>query len=83
MAPYIFAGILTSIGICWKGTIAAEVISVLNTSIGNEIYNGKIYLDIDAVFAWTIIIIACSLVIEKFAKRLISKNNYYERFKVI
>ncbi len=83
MAPYIFAGILTSIGIAWKGTIAAEVIGVLQTSIGNEIYNGKIYLDTEAVFSWTIIIIICSLMIEKTMKKLIQKNNYYERFKVI
>ncbi|MBN2898823.1 MAG: ABC transporter permease subunit [Clostridia bacterium] len=83
MAPYIFAGVLTSIGIAWKGTIAAEVISVLNHSIGYEIYNGKIYLDTAAVFAWTIIIIACSLTIEKSTKHIIAKNKYYERFKVI
>ncbi len=83
MTPYIFAGILTSIGIAWKGTIAAEVISVLQKSIGNEIYNGKIYLDIPSVFAWTIIIIMSSLIIEKTTKKLISRSNYYERFKVI
>ena len=83
MAPYIFAGILTSIGIGWKGTIAAEVISVLEKSIGYEIYNGKIYLDTASVLAWTIIIIVCSLIIEKTTKGLIAKNNYYERFKVI
>lgn len=83
IAPYIFAGLLTSIGICFKGTIAAEVISVLNRSIGNELYNGKIYLDINAVFAWTIIIIICSLLIEKIIKNIISKYNYYERFKVV
>lgn len=83
MAPYIFAGILTSIGVAWKGTIAAEVISVLQQSIGYEIYNGKIYLDVASVFAWTIVIIVCSLMIEKMTKRLIAKNNYYERFKVI
>lgn len=83
MTPYIFAGILTSIGIAWKGTIAAEVISVLQKSIGNEIYNGKIYLDIPSVFAWTIIIIVCSLIMEKTTKKIISRNKYYERFKVI
>jgi len=83
MAPYIFAGILTSIGIGWKGTIAAEVISVLQSSIGNEIYNGKIYLDTPSVFAWTIIIIISSLIIEKSTRKLISRNSYYERFKVI
>ena len=81
--PYLFAGILTSIGICWKATIAAEVISVLDGSIGMQIYNGKVVLDFESVFAWTIIIIVCSMLIEVVTKKVIKKINFYERFKVI
>jgi len=81
--PYLYAGILTSIGICWKATIAAEVISVLDGSIGRQIYNGKVVLDFESVFAWTIIIILCSLLIEWLAKVVIKRVNFYERFKVI
>jgi NitT/TauT family transport system permease protein len=83
MAPYIIAGTLTSIGIAWKGTIAAELISVLSTSIGLELYNGKVYLETASIFAWTIIIIVCSVLIEKATKSIIAKNKYYEQFKVI
>lgn len=81
--PYLFAGILTSIGICWKATIAAEVISILNGSIGMQIYNGKVLLEFDYVFAWTIIIVICSVFIEIVTRILITKINFYERFKVI
>lgn len=81
--PYLYAGILTSIGICWKATIAAEVISFLDNSIGYQILNGKVTIEYDHIFAWTIIIILCSLLIEVVAKYLIKKVNYYERFRGI
>ncbi len=81
--PYLFAGLLTSIGICWKATIAAEVLSGLNKSIGLQLYDGKVYLEFDHVFAWTVIIIICSLIIEMFTKMLIRRVKFYERFKEI
>lgn len=81
--PYLFAGVLTSIGICWKGTIAAEVIAFINESVGQQLYDGKVWMDYDHVFAWTVLIIICSLCIEIITKRLIKKVKYYERFKVI
>lgn len=81
--PYFFVGILTSIGICWKATIAAEVISVLDGSIGMHIYNGKVLLEFDYVFAWTLIIVFCSLLIEYFTKYLIKKTKFSDRFEVI
>ncbi|WP_240837339.1 ABC transporter permease [Acidaminobacter sp. JC074] len=81
--PYLFAGVLTSIGICWKATIAAEVIGVLDKSIGLQMYNGKVYLDFESVFAWTVIIVICSLLIEMFAKQLIKRIQFYERFKEV
>jgi len=81
--PYFFAGILTSIGICWKATIAAEVLAFLPKSIGYEIFSSKNILEYDFVFAWTVIIVICSLLIEILTKQLIKKLNYYERFKVI
>jgi NitT/TauT family transport system permease protein len=81
--PYFFAGILTSIGICWKATIAAEVLAFLPKSIGYQIYSSKIMLEFDHVFAWSVIIVICSLLIELLTKQLIKKLNFYERFKVI
>lgn len=81
--PYLFAGILTSIGICWKATISAEVISILDGSIGMHIYNGKVLLEFDHVFAWTIIIIFCSVLIEYFTKSLMEKVKFYKRCEVI
>lgn len=81
--PYVFAGILTSVGICWKATIAAELIGIIENSIGLQLYNGKVFLEYDHVFAWTILIVLSSVLIQKCAHYFIQKINIYERFKVI
>ena len=80
--PYINAALLTAIGISWKGTIAAEVIGVVKGSIGFKIYNAKVYLETAELFAWTIIIIACSMLIEAIVKGVIKKGKYYKGMKV-
>lgn len=79
--PYLAAGILTSIGIAWKATIAAEVIALVNRSIGQELYNGKAWIEYELVFAWTLIVVICSLAIELITRRLFKQLKYYERFK--
>ena len=81
--PYVFAASLTCIGICWKATIAAELIGIIRNSIGLQLYNGKVFLEYDHVFAWTILIVLCSVLIQRVTKALINKINIYERFKVI
>lgn len=81
--PYLFAGVLTSIGICWKATIAAELIGYVKFSIGMMIHDGRISIEYDHVFAWTIIIIICSVLIEVLTKKLIQRINIYERYKSI
>ncbi|MEN8906283.1 MAG: ABC transporter permease subunit [Clostridiales bacterium] len=81
--PYINAALLTAVGICWKGTIAAEVIGVVKNSIGYKIYNAKVYLETGELFSWTIIIITCSMIIESIIKGIIRKSKYYKGMKVI
>lgn len=81
--PYFFVGIFSSIGICWKATIAAEVISILDGSIGMQIYNGKVLLEFNHVFAWTLIIVFCSLLIELATKYIIKRLKFHKRFEVI
>ena len=45
--------------------MAAEVIGVPSGSIGEKLYNAKIYLNTPDLFAWTIVIIVISFVFEK------------------
>lgn len=60
----------TSTGLAWKAGIAAEVLVCTQNSIGLEIYSAKTYLETVDLFAWTILIILLSILIEFGFSRL-------------
>lgn len=64
MSPLISAATV-SVGYAWKSGVAAEIIGLINGSVGNELYKAKLYLDTPQLFAWTISIIAVSFICEK------------------
>ena len=49
----------------FKSGIAAEVIGQPLETIGNGLYNAKIYLETGELFAWTIAIVVISFICEK------------------
>ena len=61
-----------AMGFCWKSGIAAEVIGLPTFSIGEHLYNAKVYLDTPALFAWTLVVIVMSARGEKIVMRLVS-----------
>lgn len=63
--PYFISGVSVGIGFCWKSGIAAEVIGIPAGSIGERLYEAKLYLMTKELFAWTVVIIAISIVFEK------------------
>lgn len=65
--PYFLAACQLSLGICWKAGIAAEVIGQPSNSIGDALYRAKLFLSTDELFAWTLAIIALSVLFEKLA----------------
>jgi len=71
--PYLVAACTTSLGLAWKAGIAAEVLAIPKSSIGRQIYNSKIYLETVDLFAWTIVIVIMSIIIEKLLVKLIDK----------
>lgn len=71
--PYFVAGSKSALGIAWKAGVAAEVICVPAISIGTMLYDAKIYLESTDLFAWTIVVILLSFVIEKLLISLISR----------
>lgn len=73
LKPYLAAAATTSMGLSWKACIAAEVICTPNGSIGQGIYNAKIYLETPSLFAWTAAVILLSVLLERLIKTLISK----------
>ncbi|WP_209512382.1 ABC transporter permease [Sedimentibacter acidaminivorans] len=74
--PYIKAGMISALGIGWKVTSAAEVLSLPKYSIGRFLYDSKVYLEIPDLFAWTIIIVMLSFMFEKFLKTIFKLGGY-------
>lgn len=67
--------LLTSIGLAWKAGISAEVISYTKNSIGRVISDAKANFDGDVLFAWTIVVVLISLVLEYSARSLLRRFN--------
>ncbi|MBI9094506.1 MAG: ABC transporter permease subunit [Sphaerochaeta sp.] len=63
--PYFRSACSVALGLSWKAGIAAEVIGLPQGSIGEKLYQAKIYLDTPDMFAWTLVIITISVWFEK------------------
>lgn len=73
VAPYFYAACRTSLGLAWKAGVAAEVLTVPKNSIGQMLYESKLYLETIDLFAWTVTVILCSLVVEKLLTAAIDR----------
>lgn len=71
--PFLCSGCSVALGLCWKAGVAAEVIGIPDGSIGERLYQAKIYLNTPDLFAWTLVIIAVSLIFEKLFLALICR----------
>lgn len=71
--PYVRAAAVSSLGLCWKAGIAAEVIGMPPGSIGAQLYRSKVYLDTPELFAWTLVIVALSMLFERLALWLLGQ----------
>ena len=74
--PYFLSGCTVSLGLSWKAGVAAEVIGLARFSLGERLYNAKLFLDTSEVFATTVVIVLMSWLTERlivyFLKRLSS-----------
>ncbi len=78
--PFFLSSCSIGLGLCWKSGIAAEVIGIPKGSIGEKLYNAKIYLETADLFAWTLVIILISLAFEKLILALLGAiSSYLER----
>ncbi len=83
--PYIYSAIISSIGIAWKASSAAEVLSVPKYSIGKYLFYAKTSLEPTSLFSWTIIIVTLSYIFEVIFKRVFKgerKSTYNKRYGV-
>lgn len=63
--PYFTAGVTMSLGLGWKVSVAAEVLSHPRFAIGSNLHSAKAYLDTPSLFAWTLVVILLSILFEK------------------
>ncbi len=62
--PYFASGCSTALGLAWKSGVAAEVLCQPRLAIGSRLYGAKITLEMPELFAWTIVVILLSLLLE-------------------
>ncbi len=62
--PYFLSAFSTGLGLGFKSGIAAEVISLPKRSIGINMYYAKIYLETPDLLAWTVFLVALSILFE-------------------
>lgn len=72
--PYFSAAAKTTMGLSWKAGIAAEVLCIPGLSIGSEISDAKVYLEMPSLFAWTITVILLSVMLEKLLGIILNKT---------
>ena len=69
-APSFRAAAATALGLAWKSGVAAEVLCLPERSIGFHIYRSRQNLETPELFAWTAMVVALSLLLEKLFRRL-------------
>lgn len=71
LLPYVRAGCALGIGLAWKAGTAAEVIGISGGTIGEKLYQAKIYLETADLLAWTTMILVLSYLFEKLFLRIL------------
>ena len=65
LKPFFSAALTNAIGLAWKSAVAAEVLCLPLLATGTKIYYAKLYLEIPELFAWTVVVVTLSLLLEK------------------
>lgn len=73
--PYFSSACVNGMGFAWKSGIAAEILSLPKLAIGRQIHDAKIYVEIPELFAWTLVVILLSMLLEKLLLRLMNQVN--------
>ena len=71
--PQFLAGCTTALGFAWKSGVAAEVIALPQRSVGNALYLSKLTLETVDLFAWTLMVVLLSMLLEAVLVRLIGR----------
>ena len=72
--PFLLSGCSVALGMSWKSGVAAEVIGVVGGSIGERLYEAKVYFQMTDLLAWTVVIVVCSVGFEKLVLWLLRRG---------
>lgn len=72
--PYLSAALFTCLGLGFKVTVAAEVLTSPKYAIGYRLYVSKLYLDTEEAYAWTLVILILSLLFEVWLKVILNRR---------
>ncbi|MEG2420383.1 MAG: ABC transporter permease subunit [Oscillospiraceae bacterium] len=72
--PHFRSGVQTALGLAWKAGVAAEVIAQPPLAIGTQVYFSKVYLETPDLFAWTLVVILLSFLVEYGVKQLLRER---------
>lgn len=67
--PQFLAACTTSLGFAWKSGVAAEVIALPKQSIGYQLYESKLRIETVDLFAWTLLVVILSMLLERVLVR--------------
>lgn len=76
--PRLLAACTTALGFAWKSGVAAEIIALPKRSIGSMLYAAKLSIETVDLFAWTLLIILLSMLIETVLVRLLRRIRHDE-----
>lgn len=67
--PYARAAVALALGLSWKAGIAAEVIGLPDMTVGEHLYDAKVFLNTADLLAWTVAIVCVSVALEALIGR--------------
>ena len=73
VSPYVLSAASVGIGFAWKSGIAAELIGVVQGTIGAELHTARLFLLTADLFAWTIAIVLLSYAMERIFKLIFGR----------
>ncbi len=74
MRPFVLSACSLAAGLAWKSGVAAEIITMPKSSIGNLIHYANLWLQSVDLYAYTVIIVLLSVVFEKLFSLLMRKS---------
>lgn len=72
LKPHINSGVIICIGFSWKAVVTSEVLVAPKYSIGYNLYLTKLYLNTTELFAWTLVVVIISILLEKIFKKVLA-----------